>query len=129
MNLTKENYKLIAAKLYRNPILVDSEFAQDLILINRIVNRIKKFVATGELKVKMLYNHYTVACNCFGTDFVHKAIFLLSDETIHSILISALYAFCENDQDIVVNDAQTVKFEQTMILRSVVEKITREIRE
>lgn len=129
MNLTKENYKLIAAKLYRNPILVDSEFAQDLILINRIVNRVKKFANTGELKVKLLYNHYTVACNCFGTEYVHKAIFLLSDDSIQNLLLSALFAFSENTEDIVVNDSKTVKYEQTMIVRAVVERITQEIRE
>lgn len=129
MNLTKENYKLIAAKLYRNPILIDSEFAQDLILINRIVNRIKKFASTGELKVKLLYNHYTVACNCFGTDYVNRAIFLLADSAIHNILFSMLYAFTGNESDIVISDFDIVKFDKEHIHRAVIDRITREIRE
>lgn len=129
MNLTTENYRLIAAKLYRNPILVDSEFAQDLILINRIINRVKKFADSGELKVKMLYNHYTVACNCFGTDYVHRAIFLLADSSIHQLMLSVLYAFSGNREDVIVNESFIVKFDIRLIHKTVIEKINMEIRE
>ena len=128
MNLTKENYKLIAAKLYRNPILVDSEFALDLMLINRIVHRVNKFAETGELKVKLLFNHYTVACNCFGMEYVNKAIFLLSDSN-DKLLMTVLYAFCGNENNIVVNERRIVKFEKAEILSAVVDKINKEIRE
>lgn len=128
MNLTKENYKLIAAKLYRNPILVDSEFALDLMLINRIIQRVNKFSETGELKVKLLFNHYTVACNCFGVDYVNRAIFLLSDSN-HKLLMTMLYAFCGNVNDIVVNDKKIIKYEPSELLSAVVDKINKEIRE
>lgn len=129
MNLTKENYKLTAAKLYRNPILVDSEFAQDLILSNRIVNRMKKFADSGELKVKMLYNHYIVACNCFGEEYVTKSILLLSDSSTRTLLMSMLYAFNGNENDVRVNDELYVKFDKVAIIRALVDKIHKEIRE
>lgn len=129
MKLTKENYKLVAAKLYRNPILVDSEFAQDLMLTSRIVNRMRKFSETGELKVKLLYNHYTVACNCFGTEYVNKTIFLLSDESTDALLTTMLFAFTGNMDDIVVNDQLIAKFHPSKVIETVVNKIQKELRE
>lgn len=127
MNLTRENYRILAAKLYRSPILVDIEFNQDLILINRITNRIKKFANTGELKVKLLYNHYTVACNCFGTEYVNKAIFLLSDSATENLLITMLFSFTGNENDIQVNETKLVRFDRSKLISSVNERITREL--
>lgn len=127
MNLTKENYKIIGAKLYRNAVMDDSVFNQDLMLIVRIISRIKKFASTGELRVKVLYNNYVIACNCFGNDYVNASLFLLADESISNTLFSILHTFGRIGKHVIINNQNTITFNDNNLIPALQARISAEI--
>jgi hypothetical protein len=86
MQITQNNYKLIAAKLYRNPVFSDQEFESDLSLIRRVVGKIGKFALTGIFPTNLVVNNFIIACNCFGSNFVINCMFLLSDENYYDLI-------------------------------------------
>ncbi len=90
LEITKSNYKLIAAKLYRNPRINDDEFDEDLSLIRKISKKVEKFEETGEFPTRLMVNNIIIASNCFGQDFVARLLFLLAAPKEYSCIFTLL---------------------------------------
>jgi len=65
--LNEENFLLFAIKHYENPQAVTREdFDKDLSRFRYIKRLLKRYKATGELKVHLLINHFIILYNIFG---------------------------------------------------------------
>ncbi len=118
MHITESNYKLTAAKLYRNPISSDDEFEQDLSLIKRVAGKIEKFPETGKFSTRLVFNNFTIACNCFGVEFVAKSLFLLSNPNNHDLIMTFLNCVWGVESGVIVNSNLRIKFDITKINRN-----------
>lgn len=115
MEITLTNYKLMAAKLYKNPVISDDEFEKDFSLIKRVAGKIEKFSNTGKFSTRLVFNNYIIACNCFGIEFVNKCLFLLSNPNNHDLIMTFLNTTCGIASDIVVNDNLKIEFSPRQI--------------
>jgi hypothetical protein len=125
--LTKQNYRLLAAKLYTNPILQEEEFIQDLALIRRVVNRLIKFSESGELKPRILLNNFLVARNCFGQEYVIKLMFLMAAPNYHAILYSWLHAVVDLSGDVIVNSDLIIRSSEILPVNTIIQLAKRDI--
>jgi uncharacterized protein (DUF1499 family) len=57
-DLTESNILLYAAKCYEKPNCIDSEFEEDYKKIRYIKRLLQKYRATGEIKERLLLNHF-----------------------------------------------------------------------
>lgn len=118
LEVTSENYKLIAAKLYQNIVFSDEEFEQDLSLLKRVAGKIEKFAETGKFSTKLIFNNFIISCNCFGADFSIKSLFLLTHSNNHGLVMTFLNAIWGFENHVVVNSNLKIKFDPRMINQS-----------
>lgn len=118
MHITQNNYRLYAAKIYRNPVFLDAEFDQDLSLIKRVAGKIEKFGSTGNFPTRLVFNNFTIACNCFGLDFVSKSLFLLSNPTNHDLILTFITTVTGYESSFLVNEKLKIKFDPLRINHS-----------
>tara|TARA_R100001530_G_C4179944_1_gene119127 strand:- start:95 stop:475 length:381 start_codon:yes stop_codon:yes gene_type:complete len=65
--LNDENFLLFAIKYYENPQAVTREdFDKDLKHFKYIKRLLKRYKSSGELKIHLLINHFTILYNIFG---------------------------------------------------------------
>jgi hypothetical protein len=65
--LNEENFLLFAIKNYNNPQgLTEDDFYKDLNHFKYIKRHLKKYVASGELKIHLLLKHFIILYNIFG---------------------------------------------------------------
>jgi len=108
MDITRDNYKIIAARVYRNPVFSDDEFETDLALLRRVVKKIEKFCETGQFNTRLVFNNFVVACNCFSIGYVVRVLFLLSDPKYHSAIFTFVDGTVGMSNDLKINDALRV---------------------
>ena len=66
VDVTEENYIIVAAKHYNNPQCSNTdEFYEDLNRIKYIKRLINRYHDTGDLSDRLLMNHIIVFCNVF----------------------------------------------------------------
>ena len=82
INLTDDNFYLFAAKYYDNPQCIDSEeFEDDLKRIRYLKRLFRKYKQTGDLKDRLILNHFVVLYNVFQPDAATRMLCLkLHDE-------------------------------------------------
>ena len=89
--LNESNYLLFAIKFYDNPQAVTKEdFDDDLKKIKYIKRLLKRYKASGELKIHLILNHLTVLFNVFNDAAVPLLFYNLEVEywsAIKSFLI------------------------------------------
>ena len=89
--LNESNYLLFAIKFYDNPQAVTKEdFDDDLKKIKYIKRLLKRYKASGELKIHLILNHLTVLFNVFNEAAVPLLFYNLEVEywsAIKSFLI------------------------------------------
>jgi len=65
--LTNDNFLLYASKFYDNPQVHSvAEFYEDLKRFKYIKKLITRYIQTGELKERLILNHFVVLLNIFG---------------------------------------------------------------
>ena len=81
-NLTDDNFNLFAARYYDNPhCLSEEEFEDDLKRFRYLKRLFRKYKQTGELKDRLIINHFVVLYNVFHHRAATKIIcFKLYDE-------------------------------------------------
>ena len=81
-NITDDNFLLFAAKYYDNPQCIDAtEFDDDLKRIRYLKRLFRKYKQTGELKDRLILNHFVVIYNVFIPEAATKMLWLkLKDE-------------------------------------------------
>ena len=79
LNITSNNFRLVAAKHYDDPGATDHDFEEDLrrfLLIKRLFNQYRK---SGNLKERLILNHITILYNVFGNAATDLLFFELKD--------------------------------------------------
>jgi len=127
MHISQNNYKLTAAKLYKNPIFSDEEFEQDLSLIKRVAGKIEKFGEVGKFPTRLVYNNFTIACNCFGIEFVAKSLFIMSEESNHDLIMTFLNGVSGIQSGIVINPNLKIRFDPTKLNKPLLKLIEEEL--
>lgn len=85
--LTEANAMLYAAKHYDNPGCSDVvEFYDDLKRFKYIKRLLNKYRETGELKERLILNHFILIYNLFGTEAGTRLIFLKLNEYYPEII-------------------------------------------
>ena len=89
--LTEKNLLLYAAKHYSNPTFSDIEdFHEDLKRFKYIKRLFKKYLETGELRERLLINHFIVLNNVFGSDAAITLLLFKIEKEYWSIMKSFL---------------------------------------
>jgi len=79
--LNEENFILFAIKHYENPQAVTKEdFDKDLNHFRYIKRLLKRYNASGELKLHLLINHFIILYNIFGNATTPMLFFKLEKE-------------------------------------------------
>lgn len=69
VEVTDENYLIVAAKHYNNPQCFSTEeFYEDLNRIKYIKRLINRYLESGDLSERLLLNHIIIFCNVFGIE-------------------------------------------------------------
>jgi hypothetical protein len=75
IEVTEENYLIVAAKHYNNPQCSSTEeFYDDLNRVKYIKRLINRYYETGELADRLLINHIIVFYNVFGIEIATKLL-------------------------------------------------------
>lgn len=81
--LDDSNFILYCAKNYDNPHCHDTnEFYEDLRRIKYIKKLITRYVITGELKERLILNHFIILNNVFGPVHLTRIVFLKMEKQL-----------------------------------------------
>lgn len=81
--LDDSNFLLYCAKHYDNPHCHDTEeFYEDLRRIKYIKKLITRYIITGELKERLILNHFIILNNVFGPIHLTRIIFLKMEKQL-----------------------------------------------
>ena len=87
IEVTQENYLIVAAKHYNNPQCSSTdEFYADLDRIKYIKRIINRYLETGDLSDRLLLNHIIVFCNVFGIEIGVKMMAVKLDYKYWSVI-------------------------------------------
>lgn len=85
--LTRSNFKLYAAKCYKNPDNPDlSSLEADLYNLSHVKRLISGYVEKGEEKDRLILNYITILSNLFGPEHAVRILFFKVEEEHHSVL-------------------------------------------
>lgn len=83
--LTDDNFLIFCAKVYDNPTMHSTEeFIEDLNRIKYVKKLFTRYVEYGELKERLLLNHFTTLHNCFGPHLA-RILYLKLDNQYHLV--------------------------------------------
>lgn len=85
-NLNDDNFIMYAIKAYNKPNCIMSEFEEDIKRIKYVKRLIKKYMATGDLKERLILNHIIILSNVFGIEATVRMLFLKLDEKHYPII-------------------------------------------
>ena len=85
-NLNDDNFIMYAIKAYEKPNCIMSEFEEDIKRIKYVKRLIKKYMATGDLKERLILNHIIILSNVFGIEATVRMLFQKLDEKYYPIL-------------------------------------------
>jgi hypothetical protein len=79
--LTEQNFVMFAMKHYQNPQCLNiDEFHDDLKRIKYIKRLLGRYLASGDLKERLILNHLIILYNSFGTEATKMLFFKLEPE-------------------------------------------------
>ena len=79
--LTEQNFVMFAMKHYQNPQCLNiDEFHDDLKRIKYIKRLLGRYLASGELKDRLILNHLIILYNSFGPQATKMLFFKLESE-------------------------------------------------
>ena len=87
LELTENNYVMYAMKNYNNPQCLDiDEFHSDLNRIKYLKKLLKRYLATGELKDRLILNHIIVLYNVFDIVPATRLLFFKTDKELYPMI-------------------------------------------
>ena len=127
INLTSNNYDLYAAKMYNNPECVDTEeFNEDLAKIKYIKRLFNRYTNDGDLKSRLIINHFVVLFNVFGIIPTTRLLFLRLPEH-HDLIKTVLIFFNQCPVEVEIDDGKTVNVSQINFVPEVLSKLKEDI--
>ncbi len=86
-DLTEKNVVAYMIMSYDNPQCVDLEEFEDDVKIPKYIKRlINRYLSGGDLKARLLLNHFISFYNVFDNDAATRILFLKMDEEDYSVL-------------------------------------------
>ena len=83
--LTEENFLIFCAKVYDNPgVHSTEEFLEDLSRIRYVKKLLTRYQETGELKERLILNHFITLHNCFGVHLA-RILFLKAEKQYYLV--------------------------------------------
>jgi hypothetical protein len=87
LELSETNYVMYAMKNYNNPQCLDiDEFHSDLNRIKYLKKLLKRYLATGELKDRLILNHIIILYNVFGIVPATRLLFFKTDKELYPMI-------------------------------------------
>jgi len=85
--MSENNYVMYAMKNYNNPQCLDvDEFYSDLNRIKYLKKLMKRYLATGEMKDRLILNHIIILYNVFGIIPATRLLFFKTDKELYPML-------------------------------------------
>lgn len=85
--LSENTYVMYAMKTYNNPQCLDiDEFHSDLNRIKYLKKLLKRYLATGEMKERLILNHIIILYNVFGIIPATRLLFFKIDVELHPMM-------------------------------------------
>lgn len=84
-NLTEENIKLFAAKLYETPTNIMDEFLEDFARVKFLKRAFRKARKSGKINPQIILNHLVVLRNTMGPNVVRILFFKVDQEDWSSL--------------------------------------------
>lgn len=121
-HLNEKNFLIYAAKCYNNPgSHGTAEFIEDVRRFKYIKKLITRYIDTGELKERLILNHFIVLNNVFGAEHLCRMVWLkMSDSQLSyikpflvllNILPEKIYKI--NGKEVIYTD--TVSMDQNIV--------------
>jgi hypothetical protein len=85
-NLCDDNFLIFAMKAYDKPMMVMSEFEEDMKRFKYVKRLIRRYRVTGELKERLILNHIIILGNVFGVEATVRMLFYRLDREDYDIL-------------------------------------------
>ena len=85
-NLNDDTFIIYAIKSYDKPNCIMAEFEEDIKRIKYIKRLIKRYMATGDLKERLILNHIIILSNVFGIEATVRMLFMKTDKSYYPIL-------------------------------------------
>lgn len=80
MRLTEDNFMLYAARHYDEQRITSSdEFNEDIKRFQYLKRLLKRYNNSGDLRVRLILNHFIVLYNCFGVHATNMLFLKLSE--------------------------------------------------
>ena len=90
-DITKDNWLLFAQHNYDNPTLEkEEEFYEDLKRFKYLKRLFRKYKTTGEVKIRLIINHFVVLQNVFSADVAITLLLFKIDREYWSVLKTVL---------------------------------------
>lgn len=121
MKITADNYKLVAAKLYRHPVYNTREFLREVNRIKSIAGHFIKHAEGKEFRSRLVLNEFIIACNCFGTEFVTDTLFVLLPPEHHAMMMTFLAT--------VLGNHPMARYEQGLFIHQFAERLRSDLKE
>nr|DAS14296.1 MAG TPA: hypothetical protein [Caudoviricetes sp.] len=121
MKITADNYKLVAAKLYRHPVYNTREFLREVNRIKSIAGHFIKHAEGKEFRSRLVLNEFIIACNCFGTEFVTDTLFVLLPPEHHAMMMTFLAT--------VLGNHPIARYEQGLFIHQFAERLRSDLKE
>lgn len=87
IELNENTYVMYAMKNYSNEECLDmNEFHSDLNRIKYLKKLMKRYLATGELKDRLILNHIIILYNVFGIVPATRLLFFKTDKELYPML-------------------------------------------
>lgn len=84
------NFLIYAAKCYDRPLILQTEFEDDLSRIKYVKRLLKKYKQTGEFKERLVLNHIIILANVFGVEPTVNMLFFKIDPEDYPLLKTIL---------------------------------------
>ena len=89
-DLNDGNFLIYAAKSYERPLIIQSEFEDDLKRLKYVKRLLRKYKQTGEFKERLILNHVIILANVFGVEPATNMLFFKIDEDDYPLLKTIL---------------------------------------
>lgn len=97
MNITSENYQMLAAKAYQPVCLSQEEFVRDIRAMNYIKSDIVRYQkVNSKLNLRIIINRFVVASNNFSpVDAMKFLFYVVRSNESHIVILKTIFTFLE----------------------------------
>lgn len=126
--VTPENFEKMARINYIQPFVDTLDFKNDLKTLITLTKRIEKFSRRGQINLRLTFNTFIIATNCFERLFVFKSLFVLGRKEFHNDIFTFLKFFAGFDGPLYVNKELIIDFNPILYNKTLKRMIEEELK-